>query len=101
VQLYETDLEPDQRAFDTWSSGEDLFRVLDNEHDLFDRDVRPMVEECDQLQGLQILTSVEGGWGGFTAKYMERFQDEMGKAATWVWALGEGQDLTPVGRRLQ
>jgi len=96
IQLYESDLGPDQRAFDTWSAGEDLFSLLDNEHDLFDRDIRPIVEECDQMQGLQLLTNVEGGWSGFSAKYVERLQDELGKAATWVWAFGEGQQMTPV-----
>lgn len=55
-----------------------------------------MIEECDQIQGLQILTGVEGGWSGFTSKYVERLRDEMGKAAMWVWVLGEGQDVTAV-----
>lgn len=96
MQIYETDLGPEQRGFDTWISGEDLFKQLDSEHDLFDRDVRPVVEECDQMQGLQLLTSVEGGWGGFASRYVERLRDELGKTGLWVWALGEGGEATAV-----
>jgi len=90
IQIYETELGPEQRGFDTWSAGEDLFRQLDSEDDLFDRDVRPVVEECDQMQGVQLLAGVEGGWGGFAARYVERLRDELGKTGRWVWALGEG-----------
>lgn len=89
IQIYETELGPEQRAFTTWEAGEDLFESLDRENDLFERDVRPFIEECDQMQGLQMLTSVDDGWSGFASKYMDRLRDELGKGTIWVLACQE------------
>lgn len=77
--------------FELWSSGEELFNTLDREHDLLDRDLRPLLEECDQLQGLQILSSIDDAWGGFASRYLERIEDEMGKGCRWLWALEDSQ----------
>ncbi|KAB8339287.1 hypothetical protein FH972_022220 [Carpinus fangiana] len=90
VQIYETELNPGQTAFEDWTAGEELFQSLDREEDLFDRDVRTFVEECDQLQGLQILTSADDAWAGFSARYIDRLRDELGKLPVWVWASCRG-----------
>jgi len=89
VQIYETDLGPEQRAFNTWEAGVDLFESLDRENDLFERDVRPFIEECDQMQALQVMTSVDDGWSGFASKYIDRLRDEFGKGTIWVLACQE------------
>lgn len=73
--------------FERWSTGEELFQNLDREHDLLDRDLRPFLEECDQLQGLQILSSIDDAWGGFAARYLERISDELGKGCRWMFGL--------------
>lgn len=90
VQIYETDLGLEQRAFDSWQHGEDLFNTLDKQEELVDRDVRPFVEECDQMQGFQILTSCDDGWSGFSHKYLDRLRDDFGKIPLWTWALEGG-----------
>ncbi|KAF2084884.1 tubulin nucleotide-binding domain-like protein [Saccharata proteae CBS 121410] len=87
VQLHEYELNARLMPFERWDAGEELFSDLDREHDLLDRDLRPFVEECDQLQGLQMMTSVDDAWGGFCGKYLERLRDEFGKLSIWVWAL--------------
>ncbi|KAK8245316.1 tubulin domain-containing protein [Phyllosticta capitalensis] len=87
VQLHEYELQSQLQPFESWSVGEELFRGLDREHDLLDRDLRPFVEECDQLQGLQVLSSVDDAWGGFSARYVERLRDEFGKLSIWNCAL--------------
>ena len=86
-RIYETDLGLEQRAFDSWQHGEDLFQALDRQEELVDRDVRPFVEECDQMQGIQLLTSVGDGWSGFSNKYLDRLRDDFGKIPIWTWAL--------------
>lgn len=83
--------------FERWSTGEDLFSDLDKEHDLLDRDLRPFLEECDQLQGLQIITGTDDAWGGFAARYLDRIRDELGKTSTWVWGLEDGGRKSRVG----
>jgi hypothetical protein len=74
-------------GFDTFASGAALFRDLDAAHDLLDRDVRPFVEEADGMQGIQLVTGADDGWGGFAAAFLERLRDEYGKTALWTWAL--------------
>ena len=87
VQLNEYELNSELMPFEKWSTGEDLFDSLDREHDLLDRDLRPWLEECDQLQALQIFSGIDDAWGGFTAKYLERIADELGKGCRWVFGL--------------
>ena len=87
MQLYDSDLSPERKAFEGWHDGEELFQALDREKDVFDEQLRPFAEECDQMQGFQIVTSVDDGWGGFAGKCMERVRDEFGKSPVWLWGL--------------
>ncbi|KAJ5945481.1 hypothetical protein N7516_005649 [Penicillium verrucosum] len=74
-------------------SGKRLFKDLDKEHDLLDRDLRPLLEECDHLRALQLFSGSDDAWGGFTAQYMERLRDEFGKKSIWVWAIEDGTKI--------
>ena len=87
MQIHEGDLGPQQAAFQDWSHGRELFETLNRERDLLDDDLRPLVEECDQIQGIQLLGSVDDGWGGFASEYVDSLRDEYGKSSLWVWAL--------------
>ncbi|KAK3356990.1 tubulin domain-containing protein [Lasiosphaeria hispida] len=90
VQLSEFELGSQLMPFERYDSGEELFAALDREHDVVDRDLRPFVEEADQMQGIQVLTGMDDAWGGFAAKYLERLRDEYGKTAIWVWGMQGG-----------
>jgi len=91
VQLNDFELNSRLMPFESWDVGEELFSNLDREHDLLDRDLRPFAEECDQLQGLQMMTAVDDAWGGFAARYIDRLRDDFGKTSIWVWALEDGK----------
>ncbi|KAF2766345.1 tubulin nucleotide-binding domain-like protein [Teratosphaeria nubilosa] len=94
VQLHEYEVQSQLMPFERWSAGEEFFGSLDREHDLLDRDLRPWLEECDQLQGMQVLTGWDDAWGGFAARYLERIADELGKGCRWVYGLsGAGRGL--------
>ena len=86
--------------FENRAVGEDLFKELDMEHDLLDRDLRPFAEECDRLRAIQIFTGTDDAWGGFAARYVDRLKDEFGKKDIWVWGLEEGANLPIVRRKL-
>lgn len=90
VQLNEYELNSSLMPFEKWQTGEELFANLDREFDLLDRDLRPFLEECDQLQALQIFSNIDDAWGGFTARYLERVSDELGKGCRWVFGLQNG-----------
>ncbi|ROW12662.1 hypothetical protein VMCG_00173 [Cytospora schulzeri] len=87
VQLNEYELNSSLAPFERWDAGEELFAGLDKEHDIVDRDMRPFVEEADQMQGIQVMTTLDDAWGGFAARYLERLRDEYGKTTIWVWGL--------------
>ncbi|KAI9687658.1 MAG: mtDNA inheritance, partitioning of the mitochondrial organelle [Bogoriella megaspora] len=94
VQIAEYELQSQLVPFEKWDVGEELFINLDREHDLLDRDLRPFAEECDQMQGLQIIADADDAWGGFAARYIEKIRDEYGKMSIWAWGLVEGNDAT-------
>ncbi|KAF2845684.1 mtDNA inheritance protein dml1 [Plenodomus tracheiphilus IPT5] len=103
VQLSEFDVNDKLMPFENWGVGMELFEKLEREVDLVDRDLRPFVEECDGIQGLQIFTGVDDAWGGWASGWLERLRDEYGKLSIWTWGLGDqgtNQDL-PRERRLQ
>jgi hypothetical protein len=98
VQLSEFDVNDKLMPFESWDVGMDLFEKLEREVDLVDRDLRPFVEECDGLQGLQIMTGVDDAWGGWASGWIERLRDEYGKLSIWTWGLGDQGGNTSVPR---
>lgn len=101
VQLNEYELNSSLMPFERFQTGEELFANLDREHDLLDRDLRPFLEECDQLQGIQVFTSTDDAWGGFTSRYLERISDELGKGCRWVFGLQDTQRTSRERRAMQ
>jgi len=85
VQVREHEVDAGMRPFEKWEVGGELFEGLDREVDLLDRDLRPWVEECDQLQGIQVVCGADDAWGGFAGRYVERVRDEFGKKSVWVF----------------
>ncbi|KAI8958976.1 tubulin nucleotide-binding domain-like protein [Daldinia sp. FL1419] len=100
IQLSEYELNSTVMPFEKWHMGEELFATLDKEHDLVDRDLRPFIEEADQMQGLQVMTGIDDAWAGFAAKYMERLRDEYGKTPIWVFGAQEPDRGLPREKRL-
>lgn len=98
VQLSEFDVNDKLMPFENWDVGMELFDKLEREVDLVDRDLRPFVEECDGLQGLQIMTGVDDAWGGWASGWIERLRDEYGKLSIWTWGLGDQGGNTTVPR---
>lgn len=96
VQLNEYELNSQIMPFEDWDVGEELFNDLDKEHDLLDRDLRPFAEECDQMRAIQLFSTSDDAWGGFTARYIDRIRDEYGKKSVWVWAMEEGNKVQRV-----
>ncbi|KFA65378.1 hypothetical protein S40285_00415 [Stachybotrys chlorohalonatus IBT 40285] len=87
VQLYDFELNSTVMPFERFGMGTELFQTLDKEHDIVDRDWRPFVEECDQMQGMQVFTTTDDAWGGFASSYIEALRDEYPKSCLWVWGL--------------
>lgn len=100
VQLSEFDVNDKLMPFENWEVGMELFEKLEREVDLVDRDLRPFIEECDGIQGIQIFTGVDDAWGGWASGWLERLRDEYGKLSIWTWGLGD-QGANPAVPREQ
>ncbi|KAF4123302.1 mitochondrial partitioning protein [Geosmithia morbida] len=87
VQLYDFELDSTIRPFERHDMGVELFGSLDRDDDIVDRDFRPFVEECDQMQGVQTLATIDDAWGGFAARYLDALRDEYPKTSLWLWGL--------------
>ncbi|KAL7918516.1 tubulin domain-containing protein [Trichoderma austrokoningii] len=87
VQLYDYELHSSIMPFERHAMGAELFSSLDKEDEIVDRDWRPFVEECDQMQGVQVYTTLDDAWGGFAGAYLEALRDEHPKTCIWVWGL--------------
>ena len=98
VQLNQYSL---QSSFDSFTQGTELFHEVHKvgsclncgnlqDDDLLDRDVRLFAEECDSLQGFQVLLESDSGWGGFATEYLEIIRGEYPKASIWTWGIESG-----------
>ncbi|KAL5436857.1 mtDNA inheritance, partitioning of the mitochondrial organelle [Paraphaeosphaeria minitans] len=103
VQLSEFDVNDSLMPFEKWEVGMELFGKMERDEDLVDRDLRPFAEECDGMQGIQIMTGIDDAWGGWASGWLDRLRDDYGKLSIWTWGLGDqgGNMSTPRERRLQ
>ncbi|ATY59490.1 mtDNA inheritance [Cordyceps militaris] len=85
--LYDYELHSSIQPFERFDMGKELFHTLDKEQDIVDRDWRPFVEECDHMQGIQVISTIDDSWGGFASSYLETLRDEYPKQCIWVWGI--------------
>jgi hypothetical protein len=96
VQITEYELNSGIQPFEGYGLGQELFKTLNREHDLVDRDFRLFAEECDQMQGIQVVTSADDAWSGFTGEYLSELRDEYGKIGICTWGLERGDRAVKV-----
>ncbi|KAI1790586.1 tubulin nucleotide-binding domain-like protein [Ganoderma leucocontextum] len=61
-----------------WNKSRETFQQHDSDHDLMENEMRSFVEECDGLQGLQLMSDCVT-FGGFTDAFLTAFRDEFPK----------------------
>lgn len=79
--------------------GTELFSSLDKDDDIVDRDFRPFVEECDRMDGIQMIATMDDAWGGFATRYLEVLRDEYPKSCIWFWGLQNPYNNAPREKR--
>ncbi|EAU87470.2 hypothetical protein CC1G_02229 [Coprinopsis cinerea okayama7 len=75
-----------------WAVGVDLFRRYNEESDLMEGSVRLSLEECDTLQGLQLMSDCDS-FGNFTSEFLTAFKDDYGKTTALVFAMMSGSAM--------
>ncbi|KAK9458348.1 tubulin domain-containing protein [Dipodascopsis uninucleata] len=48
----------------------------ENGREALDRDFRAILEECDNLGGLNLLTDIDSAWGGFSSELLRDIRDD-------------------------
>ncbi|KAG0085565.1 mtDNA inheritance, partitioning of the mitochondrial organelle [Podila epicladia] len=82
-------LDSEFMPFDVFSYGRNAFLETEKEKDSFDENFRLFTEECDQLQGFQVLADVLDGWGGFATSYLEQLREDYPKTTVVTYGLSD------------
>jgi hypothetical protein len=75
--------------FDNYTIGRQAYQENEKEMDIFEDNFRFFVEECDNLQGFQILTDVDDAFGGFTEGLLNNIRDEFQKTPIMTYGLSD------------
>lgn len=77
-----------QQGFETYESGLESWS-RDFECGLFEEGLHDELERCDTLQGLNVMTDIDSGWGGVSASLVSALRDELPKVNIYGWGIGE------------
>ncbi|KAG0056256.1 mtDNA inheritance, partitioning of the mitochondrial organelle [Gryganskiella cystojenkinii] len=84
-------LESEFMPFDVFSYGRGAFIDTEKEKETYDENFRLFTEECDQLQGFQVMADVLDGWGGYATSYLEMLREDFPKATVVTYGLSDDQ----------
>lgn len=80
--------------FSTYNLGQSEFKNEEDHHlDL----VRRYLEECDLLQGINVFSEIDSGWGGFANEYIINVRDEFFNNSSKynIWSYGVQSSTKP------
>ncbi|CCD27299.1 Dml1p NDAI_0K01080 [Naumovozyma dairenensis CBS 421] len=80
-----------KREFDQFQMGIDEFENYCMD-DFFDESLRIQLENCDTVQGFNLITDFDSAWGGFSSRLLEELRDELPKTTIFTWGFHE-QDM--------
>ncbi|QHS75482.1 Dml1p [Saccharomyces paradoxus] len=82
-----------ERKFDRYSIGYDEF-TENYLQEFFDGNLHTELEKCDTLQGLNLVSDVESGWGGFSSALLLELRNELPKKTVFSWGFNEDDPFT-------
>ncbi|CAN6607848.1 protein Dml1p [Trichomonascus vanleenenianus] len=78
----------DANPFHDFKSGVTQWEELNNDKEYLENTFRGILESADSLNGINVVTDVDSGWGGLTAKLLEELRDDyIPKAPIFTWAV--------------
>ncbi|KAG0033556.1 mtDNA inheritance, partitioning of the mitochondrial organelle [Podila clonocystis] len=89
ITASEYQLNSEFMPFDVFSYGRNAFLETEKEKESYDENFRLFTEECDQLQGFQVLADVLDGWGGFATSYLEKLREDYPKSTVVTYGLSD------------
>ncbi|CDS11095.1 hypothetical protein LRAMOSA03359 [Lichtheimia ramosa] len=73
--------------FDAYTVGRQSFSDYERETESYEDNFRHFVEECDNLQGFQILAGVDDAFGGFTEGMLQLLREDFPKTPIMTYGL--------------
>ncbi|KAH3689014.1 hypothetical protein WICPIJ_000013 [Wickerhamomyces pijperi] len=68
--------------------------------DFLEEKYRVSLEECDALNGLNVVTDLDSAWGGFTASMLSEIRDDYNpKSMIFNWGLFNGKTMKELSNR--
>ncbi|GME77559.1 unnamed protein product [Ambrosiozyma monospora] len=64
-----------ERKFEDYSVGVNEFKENSTGDDFVDENFRNLLENCDLANGVNLLTEVDSGWGGFSSSLLDMLRD--------------------------
>lgn len=80
-----------QNSYEMFDLGRQAYATRNGRQDIMDTDVRPFLEECDLLQGINILSCFNDSWSGFTSEYVAELSQELPKVTKFVYSATEAK----------
>lgn len=77
----------DRYGFTTFEQGVQEFNICKN--DFLDSNLRIMLEQADTLQGINLITDLDSGWGGFATQLIQEVRDELPKSTIFTYGFNE------------
>lgn len=69
-------------SFDRFQQGADMYSRYREE--ILEQELRRQAEECDRIQGMRVLSSLDDGWSGFSSALLADMRDEYSKTELWT-----------------
>ncbi|PWA01293.1 hypothetical protein BB558_002624 [Smittium angustum] len=71
----------------TFYQGQQVYDTMNKDMCFVDEDFRKLLEKCDDLQGIQIISDAYGGFSGFRNNFMEDIRSELPKKTLLVYSV--------------
>ncbi|CAR22810.1 Dml1p [Lachancea thermotolerans CBS 6340] len=82
-----------QTYFDSYEVGFQEF-ATNYCSEFFDEKLRTQLEMCDELQGINLLSEIDNGWGGFSSSMLSNIRDELPKTDVMTWGFNQDDALS-------
>lgn len=81
------------KQFDDYEAG---FQEFNENYliDFFDGNLHAQLEQCDTLQGFNLITDMDSGWGGFATAILQELRNELPKKCIFNWGYNQDDPLT-------
>jgi hypothetical protein len=71
-----------EQSFSSYAAGIDQWEDVNTDKEYLESHFRPVLEQCDMLQGINLAVDMDSGWGGFASKVLEELRDNYVPNAT-------------------